>query len=349
MAMASPQFAYTADTAACRAAIKHGSLSFMTASLLLPMRFREPIYLLYAFCRDADDAVDLGAAPEQAIEDLQSRLDAIYAGRPHDHASDRAFADIVHRYGIPKELPAALLEGFHWDIAGRRYDSIGELLDYATRVAGTVGAMMCLIMGRNDKETVARGCDLGLAMQLTNIARDVGEDAFAGRLYLPTDWMRQEGLDPDAFLATPDHSRALANVVSRLLLVADELYARANPGIDRLPSACRTGILAASMVYGDIGRVVAANGYNSIAQRARTRHSRKLYLLMRAWVLAKRRKSVQCKDPAPQTKFLVDAVERTRHATSDDAWEAESDFRNVLDTFNRLGMRERSQAGMHSS
>lgn len=348
MAMADTQFSYTADTAACRAAIRHGSLSFMTASLLLPMRVREPIYLLYAFCRDADDAVDLGSDPEAAIEDLHSRLEAIYAGKPQDHSSDRAFADIVHRYGIPVELPAALLEGFHWDIVGRRYKTLDDLLAYATRVAGTVGAMMCLIMGRSDPQTVARGCDLGLAMQLTNIARDVGEDADAGRLYLPMDWMKDEGVDPEVFLATPEHSPGLANVVQRLLRAADRFYLQASTGVDRLPRACRTGIHAASLVYGDIGRVVADLGYNSIGQRARTRHSRKLALLLRAWVLAKRRKSVPMLDPTPETAFLVDAVKRNRQTPNLHSSRSESDFHNVLDTFNRLGLRDRTQAGTNA-
>ncbi len=97
----------------------------------------------------------------------------------------------------------ALLEGFAWDAAGRRYDTLDDLLDYAARVAGAVGAMMAVLMGVRDPALLARACDLGVAMQLTNIARDVGEDARAGRLYLPLAWLREAGIDPDAFLADP--------------------------------------------------------------------------------------------------------------------------------------------------
>jgi 15-cis-phytoene synthase len=102
---------------------------------------------------------------------------------------------------LPRELPAALLEGFAWDAAGRYYETIDELHDYCARVAGSVGAMMALIMGVKNKQVLARACELGNAMQLTNIARDVGEDARNGRLYLPRSWMREAGIDPQAWLA----------------------------------------------------------------------------------------------------------------------------------------------------
>ena len=98
---------------------------------------------------------------------------------------------------IPRALPEALLEGFAWDAAGRRYETLDEVEHYAARVAGCVGAMMTLVMGRRDPAILARACDLGVAMQLTNICRDVGEDARAGRLYLPLAWLRDNGIDPD--------------------------------------------------------------------------------------------------------------------------------------------------------
>ena len=133
-------------------------------------------------------------------------------------------------------LPAALFEGFQWDCEGRRYDSLEALHGYAARVAGAVGVMMTLLMGVRDGPALARACDLGVAMQLTNIARDVGEDARSGRLYLPLDWLREVGLDADGFLAAPAPSAALAGVVARLLAEADRLYARARGGIARLPA-----------------------------------------------------------------------------------------------------------------
>ena len=174
-----------ADMDACRALLKGGSRTFHAASKVLPRKVSDPAIALYAFCRLADDAVDLGDNRAAAVERLKERLDRAYRGQPMDQAADRAFADVVARFSIPREVPEALLEGLAWDAEGRRYETLPELCAYAARVAGTVGTMMTLVMGQRAPEIVARACDLGVAMQLTNIARDVGEDARAGRLYLP--------------------------------------------------------------------------------------------------------------------------------------------------------------------
>eukprot|EP01037_Dinobryon_pediforme_P021714 gene21714-22658_t len=125
-----------------------------------------------------------------------SRLARARDGRPLPFPADRAMADLMRTYAIPREVPEALLEGLGWDTDGRRYETLDDLLAYATRVAGTVGIMMTLLMGVREPEALARACDLGCAMQLTNIARDVGEDARAGRLYLPHTWLREQGIDP---------------------------------------------------------------------------------------------------------------------------------------------------------
>ncbi|MGI9245950.1 MAG: phytoene/squalene synthase family protein, partial [Steroidobacteraceae bacterium] len=139
--------ASAADHAACTALLSDGSKTFKAASLALPADLRRAATALYAFCRVADDAIDLGADGHAALAGLRGRLDAVYAGRPLADAVDRAFADTVHRYGLPRELPEALLEGFEWDLVGRRYQTLSELNAYAARVAGTVGAMMSLLMG----------------------------------------------------------------------------------------------------------------------------------------------------------------------------------------------------------
>src|SRR5262249_39014200 len=153
--------------AACRASIRKGSKSFFAASLLLPREVREAALALYAFCRAADDAVDEGLNLDP-LSQLRERLDRAYARRPLAIAADRAFADVVVRYAIPRAIPEALLEGFEWDARGRRYETLSELVAYAARVAGTVGAMMTCLMGTRDPYVVARACDLGVAMQLTN-------------------------------------------------------------------------------------------------------------------------------------------------------------------------------------
>ena len=281
------------DLAACRALLRGGSRSFDAASRLLPARVHEPASALYAFCRVADDAIDApatkGGGGLAALPGLRARVSAIYATTPPpgpDYAPDRALAWVVREYGLPRPLLDALLEGFEWDLAGRRYDTLAALHDYAARVAGTVGAMMAVIMGATGSEAVARACDLGVAMQLSNIARDVGEDARAGRIYLPGAWMADAGIDVNAWLRDPVHSPALAGVVAQLLSAAEALYARAMPGIGLLPLDCRPGVGAAARLYREIGRTVARNGFDSVTQRAVVPRRVKLAVVARGAVRA---------------------------------------------------------------
>ncbi len=296
------------DLAACRALLRHGSRSFFAASLLLPARVRNPATALYAFCRQADDAIDLGADPHAALADLSARLDDAYAGTPRAHPVDRAFAATIRAFDIPQALPAALIEGLSWDVQGRRYANFAELQDYAARVAGSVGVMMALIMGVRSQAALARAADLGLAMQLTNIARDVGEDARAGRLFLPQDWLAQAGLDADAFLANPQASSVLAGLVARLLNEAALLYAAAKPGIALLPWSSRTGIGAAHRIYAAIGDKLAHAGYDAITQRARVGGRAKLLLVLRAACAAVRAEAAASAPALPATQYLVSAA-----------------------------------------
>ena len=302
-----------ADLAACRDLLRGGSRTFFAAAHVLPRRVHEPATALYAFCRVADDAIDGAGGGAEALEPLHDRLDRAYDGRPAPHPADRALAWVVARHTVPRALPAALLEGFAWDAQGRQYEDIGDLFAYATRVAGTVGAMMATLMDARAPGTVARACDLGIAMQLTNIARDVGEDARAGRLYLPRAWLRDAGIDPDDWLSRPAYSDALAGVIRRLLRTADKLYARADAGIGQLPLACRPGIGAARRLYAEIGREVERRGCDSVSQRAVVSGARKARLLARS--LAAALPSAGIADEAvPQAQFLVDAVAATRRA-----------------------------------
>lgn len=271
-----------ADLRACSAAIRRGSKSFHLASLLLPVRVRQATHALYGFCRHSDDLVDDPRAGPDALARLHDRLEAIYAGSPAANPIDRAFARLVRDHAIPKSAPLALLGGFAMDMEGRRYDSIGEVKDYATGVAASVGIMMAMVMGVGDASSLARAADLGIAMQLTNIARDVGEDARNGRLYLPRDWLTEAGIDADAFLRRPRFSPALAGVVRRLLEEADHHYRLGHAGIERLPPDCRLAIRTAALVYREIGVRIAAQGHDSVSRRAHTPLSRKLTLVLRA-------------------------------------------------------------------
>lgn len=298
----------------CDQAIRHGSKSFMVASRLLPRHTRVAARALYAYCRAADDLIDESPCVNDGLRRLRVRTERIYAAHPEDYVEDRAFAEVVAHFGIPKALPDALAEGFAWDAQARRYDTLDDLAAYAARVASSVGVMMSMIMGVSDRHALARAADLGLAMQLTNIARDVGEDARRGRLYLPQDWMRGAGIDPDAFIAAPKSSTDLKSVVERLLVNADRLYKRAESGIAALPPSCRLAIYSAALIYQEIGQEIAKNGYDSVARRGVTSKKRKLALVAQAAATPWLFQSVATTPAHPTTQFMVDAA-----AVHDDA------------------------------
>jgi len=279
----SPGFPSSPDhLQACETLMRGGSRSFFAASRVLPSRIRAAAVALYAFCRVADDAIDLAPDPSIALVSLRRRLDRIYAGLPLPIEADVALAGIVGPYALPRGLLEALLEGFQWDAEGREYETIEQVCDYGARVAGTVGALMARVMGTRSPPAIARACELGVAMQLTNIARDVGEDARNGRLYLPRQWLREEGVDVQAWLADPRWTPAIARVVARLLAYADDLYQRAPQGIAYLPRDCRPAIQAARLVYAEIGREIERRGLDSVSGRAVVSAARKRWLMARA-------------------------------------------------------------------
>lgn len=297
-----------ADLAACRHLLRRGSASFSTASLLLPRRARDSATVLYAFCRVADDLVDEGAgATAPVVDALRERVTRAYAGDPEPDPVDRAFAAVVARDRIPIALPIALLEGLSWDASSRRYETIDALYAYAARVAGTVGAMITVLLGERAPTVLARACDLGVAMQLTNIARDVGEDARRGRIYLPLEWMRAEGLDPDRWLSSPTPAPGIRAVVERLLRQAEELYAAADVGIPALPARSRVAIRAARLIYADIGRSIARADFDSVTRRAFVSRPRKFWLLLRALAPRLRSPTPDGAPPLEPARFLVSA------------------------------------------
>jgi phytoene synthase len=327
-------FADPADLLACRKLLSNGSKSFYAASFFLPKRLREPATALYAFCRLADDAIDDNPEDhQQALAGLRDRL-------------DRAFAGAIERFDIPRELPEALLEGFEWDAEGRVYQDLSGVYAYSARVAAAVGAMMAAIMGARSAPVLARACDLGTAMQITNICRDVGEDARNGRIYLPLNWLREAGLDPDAWLRRPVFNEVIGDIVERLLDTADELYRRAEAGIAKLPSACRPGIYAARLLYAEIGQEIARNGYDSVSQRAFVSPARKLTLLGRAMAVTPMPiKAVCTAEPLAENRFLVDALAVPEATEVDKSVGAKVVW--VLDLFQQLEERERAASSSY--
>jgi phytoene synthase len=176
-------------------------------------------------------------------------------------------------------------------------------------------------------------------MQLTNIARDVGEDAAAGRLYLPLDWLAEAGVEPEAFLSDPRPTPAIRSVIARLLSEADALYRRADRGIESLPPGCRPAIRAARAVYADIGREIARAGHDSVTRRAVTSKARKAALLAAAtgWAALPRLGRRHGPPALPECGFLVEAAGTGLEEP------AVGGLVRVIEIFTELEMRDRAR------
>jgi phytoene synthase len=260
------------------------SKSFALAGRVLGGAARDRAAVVYAFCRRADDAIDLapGGGQADAIDRLRRELDAVYAGRPTGDAVLDAFGEVARACRIPREYPAELIAGLEMDALGTRYGSLAELGRYCYRVAGTVGLMMCHVLGLRDDRALPRAVHLGVAMQLTNICRDVGEDWELGRLYLPADMLAQEGApDLASALGGPLPAaarRPVTRVVRRLLAEAECYYASADRGLFDLPPRAALAVRIARLVYAAIGTELAAQGHDPLLGRAVVPRRRKLAL-----------------------------------------------------------------------
>ncbi len=285
--------------AVARATIAMHSKSFALASRLLPSRVRDQTAVVYTYCRRADDAIDgswdgssagSGAArahPRVALATLRGELDAIYGGTPRD-AVLAAFQTIASERAIPREYPAALLAGMAMDVEDTRYTSLAQLGTYCYRVAGVVGLMMCHVFGVRDDAALLPAARLGLAMQLTNICRDVVEDWRLGRLYIPDEVLAAHGAgglasDLERSRAIPSSARApLAASVRELLDLADQNYRAADVGIPALPWRAAFAVRAARKVYSAIGSEIRAHDCDVTAGRAVVPTSTKLALVVAA-------------------------------------------------------------------
>ena len=274
---------------AARDTIARGSQSFAAASKLFAPATRERAWLLYAWCRAADDLTDgqeLGhaASPAGSGSETQARLEALTAAALDSSAevplAFEALRQVAQETALPRRFINDHLAGFALDAADWRPRSTDDLLRYCYHVAGTVGCMMAVVMGvpAQDDETLDRACDLGLAFQLANIARDVVPDAQVGRCYLPAAWLAECGLE-EAQLADPAHRDAVAALAQRLVEMAAGYRVSARVGAARLPYRSRLAVLAADGIYGAIGEKVAALGAHAWDQRVRISGAGKLGLV----------------------------------------------------------------------
>ena len=266
--------------------IARGSKSFGAASRLFDPRTRERAWLLYAWCRACDDIADgqdhggiMQPSEAEALAraaEIRARTDLALAGRGTGNPAFDCLAVLNIECPIPRALVDALIEGFDRDAAGWRPRSEADLFSYCWNVAGAVGCMMAVVMGVDPAETdtLDRACDLGLAFQLANIARDVAEDAAADRCYLPLDWLVEMDIPPGMHMH-PAYRGRLA-VMARWLAEYVDLYeASARIGAARLPFRSRWAVLAASNIYGAIATKVRANGEHAWDHRVTTSRAEK--------------------------------------------------------------------------
>lgn len=265
-----------------RDSIARGSRSFGLASRLFDRRTRERAWLLYAWARACDDIADaqdhggaMASIPEaEALERvvrIRALTDLAMIGEPTGHPAFDCLAMLQRECPIPRRFIDALLEGFDRDAAGWRPRSEADLFSYCYNVAGSVGCMMALVMGvpADEEDTLDRACDLGIAFQLANIARDVAEDYRGDRCYLPEEWLVEMDIPPGQHMH-PAYRKRLA-VMAKWLAEYVEMYeASAHIGAARLPWRCRWAVLAAAGIYGDIAHDVRELGERAWDHRVST-------------------------------------------------------------------------------
>lgn len=297
---------------AARASIARGSKSFAAASRLFAPEVRERAWLLYAWCRACDDIADgqdhghgmtrVADAPARIARVKAMTETALAGDRVGDPAFD-ALRIVAAETRLPHRFPRDLIAGFELDAAGWRPASEDDLHRYCYHVAGVVGCMMAVAMGvpPADDATLDRACDLGLAFQLANIARDIAEDAGVGRCYLPQAWLDEAGLAPDTLMA-PENREKTARLAARLAGRAAAYEASARRGTPALSLRSAWAVLAAAGIYGAIGREVARRGVAALDARVSTSGTAKLGFILRALGEASIR--AQLYPPAPRDPGL---------------------------------------------
>lgn len=274
---------------AARESIARGSKSFAAASKLFDAATRERVWLLYAWCRACDDLADdqdhggaLGAQAGAAerLEQIRRLTARALGGDATGHFAFDALGVVAAECGINAVHTGDVIAGFALDAAGWRPRTELDMLGYCYHVAGAVGVLMALVMGVDpeDGDTLNRACDLGIAFQLGNIARDIAEDHAAGRCYLPAEWLAQAGVDEGELMA-PRNREALAAMVARMCATAQLYEASARAGAARLPFRCRWAVLSAAGIYGAIARKVATRGPRAWESRVSTSGFEKLRFL----------------------------------------------------------------------
>ncbi|MEG3155861.1 phytoene/squalene synthase family protein [Sphingomonas sp. RB1R13] len=293
--------------------IAQGSKSFRFASQIFDEETRARSWLLYAWCRACDDVTDgqtLGHDavtpdnPAERIAFLRATTTEALAGKPTGLAAFDAFATVAAECAIPPGLAAAHLAGFERDATGWIPETETDLLSYCYQVAGAVGVMMAHVMGvePQERDTLDRAADLGIAFQLANIARDIVDDAHVGRRYLPDAWLAEEGLT-GADLSDPAHRRALARIAIRLATLADRYRCSSKVGAARLPFRSRWAVNSAARIYGKVATRAVELGAGAWDRRISIPRREKIWLV---------------------TLALADSLRTPRNVSREGLWTSES-------------------------
>ena len=271
-----------------RERIEKGSKSFAVAAKLFEPDTRASAYMLYAWCRHCDDVIDgqtlgynqsakdgpVGEAALSLVRELEEKTSAACAGHA-DEPVFQALSVVCAKHSIPEKYPLDLIAGFQMDAEVHNYQTIDDTLLYCYHVAGVVGVMMAMVMGVKERAVLDRACDLGLAFQLTNIARDIVADHEVDRIYLPEDWLATAGLTKNN-MAKPENRSQLSTVADRLLDTAEPYYKSAMHGLPHLPWRSAWAVAVALKVYRAIGLKVRQRGAAAWDNRTSTSTMAKL-------------------------------------------------------------------------
>lgn len=277
----------------CRAITRRHAKTFYMATRFLPNHKQRGIFAIYSLCRYIDDLVDEAEDLvekkdinhrdiEIKLEEWKKKLQDTYDGRSHDNAILIAFSNVLKRHHIPIEMPFKLMEGVCMDLFKNRYETFEELYDYSFKVASIVGLMTSQVFGYESKEALGYAVDLGIAMQLTNILRDVGEDLERDRIYLPREDLNRFGVtEQDLFSHKLDKN--VINLLSFEIQRTRRYYDRSDKGISLLSEDSRLPVYLARQNYSRILDKIEENAYNVFEMRAYLNGAEKLSILPRAY------------------------------------------------------------------
>jgi phytoene synthase len=271
----------------CQSKAAQSGSSFYYSFLFLPAERRRAITALYAFCREVDDIVDEINDADVARTKLawwSNEISELFHGSPQ-HPVSRALAPAVKTFDLPESRFHDVIAGMEMDLSRNRYDSFQDLTVYCHRVAGVVGLMAAEIFGRTQDATLEYAENLGTAFQLTNIIRDVGEDARRDRVYLPLDELERFGVDPGDILHGRTSSR-FTDLIGYQIARARNFYARAFaalPDSDR--RAQRPGLVMAA-IYQSLLNDIETRNTDVLTTRASMTPIRKLWIAWRTWLIA---------------------------------------------------------------